>query len=688
MNNERLVKFLLGAIVAVALALRFVGISPSYPPYHSDEGMSYGQGISIVNEGTLDAHGYPLAYAYPNMVPLMNAIFFKFVFIPLAWLKFWISNTGALLEGFIHLPLSEQEFKRIYQLEILGERELNVLVWGRVVAALFGIATVIMSYKFSKTIFNKYIGLLVSFLVAINYRQVLNSHINLPDIYNAFFLLISLFASYKFWKNPSLINFFIAGVLAGLSFSTKFHIYAFPALFIAHSFSSKTKNGLYVSLAGLVLTVILINPYHIVNFERTREVLDYVSSKYFIGRMRLDPYSYWYLFNLGIGKFTSIAAILGAIVCSIKDFKKSTFLLLPTILFFFIMTYFSRGGFYTRNFVSITPVILVFAGYFLFFVLGQVKKLQTKIVLLIFLLIPLVNENLGNSFIVAKEYSKPWNFKLISVWISKNIPENSAVSAHSSVPLPVKGVKRLSFEEAEMFSIEEFRNLGADYAVANLDWATNSFYGWMGEGVDNVFKFSKPIGRLENSYPGMALREISDFAIYSVVNPWQAPDSNFIVAKIPKYKISSKELKMTYSFGSEQEVTYWRSEPIEVSYWKGFVINYDIKTISTSRDGYLYTLFYNSLTDAVNNNNRIAVRLSKRNDVSGKWIQETFLGEIPAGANFMVVGVGVYDQVKSDVHLRNINIYNAEIKADFGEEKLAPIKLHEKVIFPESHGYL
>src|SRR5258708_21945561 len=86
-------------IIALAIILRFGGIYPSYPPYHSDEGMSYAQGIYILKEGTIDAHGYSLALGYPFLIPILNALVFKIFFIPIAWSNFLITNVLKILDG-------------------------------------------------------------------------------------------------------------------------------------------------------------------------------------------------------------------------------------------------------------------------------------------------------------------------------------------------------------------------------------------------------------------------------------------------------------------------------------------------------------------------------------------------------------------------------------------------------------
>ena len=77
-----------GIILIIAVILRFTGINPGYPPYHSDEGISYSAASSMIVNGNLD----PLRYDYPVMTPLTNYISYQAIFIPVEWAKFLIRN--------------------------------------------------------------------------------------------------------------------------------------------------------------------------------------------------------------------------------------------------------------------------------------------------------------------------------------------------------------------------------------------------------------------------------------------------------------------------------------------------------------------------------------------------------------------------------------------------------------------
>ena len=179
----------------------------------------------------------------------------------------------------------------------------------------------------------------------------------------------------------------------------------------------------------IAVLFVILNPYHLIKLDETRTWLSSVSGKYRTGRMIFDFYPYSYLYHIGIGKLVSILSLLGVFVAF--HYKKlNTALLLSVILpFLFITTYYTGGGFYTRNFVTIIPFLLIFAGVLL-------SKLSKYKGLLFVLLIIVSRESLSNSLIILKEYIRPWNYKVMQTWTNKNVNDDMVVGAHASVPLP------------------------------------------------------------------------------------------------------------------------------------------------------------------------------------------------------------------------------------------------------------
>lgn len=723
-------------ILLIAVCLRFVGLKPGYSSTHPDE-WGYGSAIMMVYNKNLD----PLRYDYPSGVALVDYIFFKFFFIPIYWLKFFINNIGPIIDGMIKFPLSDTEYRRIFLFNIVGQREINTLFWGRSITALFGVGVVFLTYLLGNKFFGKVAGLAASLFVAVNFRQVLNSHIGLPDIYNAFFLLLSLLVSLRLWKNPSKKNYITTAFVAGISFSIKYQVYSLIPLALVHlalsvrpkkwkdKLKSLFNSRFLITPFAFLLVVLLINPYHLVRWDEMVAILTYVKSKYGFGVNVLNLYPISYLYQYGVGKAMSFLVVAGLFYGLIKYFWKSIFLLSVIFPFFLTFVYLSRGGFYTRNFITIIPLCLIFAGLGLQAINAMIDKIFKKkviVYLITFLLIVAVSwSNIEKSLIITKAYSKDWNFNILSAWVEKNIPKASRVAAHINVPLPVEDVERIFYDPEHSFSIDEFREKGADYAITHLDWATSGFYWWMGAKPKIFWKYywNKPLDILEYSYPAIALRELQNFMVYSVLNPWQAPDTDYLVAKIPKYKVLSREKEISYDFekdldGWSKEGKYWVTEdgldwrdgslivknepamlpsirwqslPIETKGWSATVVEFKTKTeskLENLKTGYVFLNFYKNVEDAKLSKNRIGVRLSKRNSLEGEWVNINLVSQVPTNAEFMTIGFSSYNPVGSITKLDSLAVFKAGIITDFGGVTVTPFEIDHNNLFPVSHGNL
>lgn len=726
LNKHNLV---LLAIYCLAIYLRFFGVRPGYPPYHSDEGISYSSAVSMIKNGNLD----PLRYDYPSLVPLINYLGFRIFFIPIYWFKFFILHFTQILDGFIHFPLTAEEKSRFFQIEILGEREIHALWWGRYITAAFGFGIVVSAYYLAKKLFSKRVALISTLLVSVNYRQVLNSHLGLPDIYNSFFLLLSIVFAHELFVKPTRRSYFLAGLFAGLSISTKYQTFSLAPLFFAHLYVSLGNSTLkgkikalfspkaFMLMSSALFIFAFLNPYAYLHIEQTIEWLSQVSGKYGVGSNKLDYYSFYYLFNIGIGKVTSVLVAVGLTLSSIKS-KKAAILLLPVVLmFFYVTSYYTRGGFYTRNFVTITPILLVFAA----FTLDQLLILKPKKVFIAFFL-TLVSlslyENLKLALPIPREYAKEWNFIELSNWESKNLEPGASIAAHSSVPLNVQDVERTSYEMNYSYSFNEFAEDGADYAITSIDWANNQFYWWTSNPLkQSLLDFRKPNEIMEDSYTSLSIEELSDFSVYSVFNPWNTPDSSFVVSIIPHISAANTKLIKAFSFDtnsdgwrilgndfSTKNLYYengklvskaedirgtrlrWESDPIDIDGLTGLQVeakmqNFPIK--EHGKEGFLFIKFFKSRADALLSQNRVGVRLSSRITEKNKIVTKKIISRVPESAHYATIGVQVSDPRLADIFLDEVSIFSADVDIE-SKRDYKTIKFDKNILFPYSHGNL
>ncbi|TSC63489.1 MAG: Glycosyl transferase family protein, partial [Microgenomates group bacterium Gr01-1014_93] len=207
-NNKLLVLILL-----IAALLRIGAVYPGFNQYHTDEPAIWGSALNMIRHSTLD----PGRYDYPATTMLINAFFYKFLFIPLGWIWYYLTHFWDLFDGVIKIFPTEKEMNRVFTLYIIGERGVNAIFWARYVTAFFGVGTVFLTYLLSKKMFSERVGLLAALFLTFNYRNVMNSHLSLPDIYNAFFLLLALIACWNLMQKPSRLAYLLAGIFCGLA---------------------------------------------------------------------------------------------------------------------------------------------------------------------------------------------------------------------------------------------------------------------------------------------------------------------------------------------------------------------------------------------------------------------------------------------------------------------------------------
>lgn len=561
---------ILTVVLIIAAILRFIGIYPGYHPYHSDEGMSYSSAIEMIRNLNID----PGRYDYPALIPLINAIIYTLILIPL----FLIKN---LLLSPDDWPTKGQNLIELWQQVVIQNQQTVVMFWGRFVTAVFGVGVIFLVYQVAKSFFqDKRIGLVVAFLLAVNFRQVLNSHLGLPDIYNAFFLLLSLWAFALLLKKPNFRNYLFSGITIALYFSIKYQVFTLPAFILIHSWIvwKKTKDkkilklilnffdrNLLLSLAVIPVIILLLNPYHLIHWDKFKAINSYNVFKYGVGAKVLNFYSISYLYHIGIGKLASLSILMGIIFGLRKYPFKSIILLSSVLIFLFLLAYYTRGGYYTRNFVTLTPLLLVFAAVFLvafWDYLGKRIKLNKTFInfCLAATVIFISLDQTKNSLAASYYFSKPWGFELAHNWAEINIPQKSNVVSHPWDKYPRdKELNIISLETSSVFSLAEMREEGADFGFINMDWLTLGSYWWMNRSTKESLEFwEKPDGITANTYSAVVAQELANFAVAKFVKPWQAPDMNFLIVKIPPViKIKEKVLISEFSFDKKEDLSPW-----------------------------------------------------------------------------------------------------------------------------------
>lgn len=748
---------ILTIILILAAILRFGGIYPGYPLTHSDEGAIYSTAVKMIKKLTLD----PMRYDYAALPMILHAAVYL------------IFNPIFIIFSFIFAPDNLPRFKNI--LDFYGQilwlnLQTAVIFWGRFITACFGIGIVFMVYQVAIKFFNKKaIGLVAAFLTAVNFRQVLNSHLTLPDIYNAFFLLLCFYTFANLLRKPDKKNYLLSGIIIGLYFSVKFHVFAILTFIFIHFINTwvlvkkhnlqsiiKNKNVLFrnlvrfdfiISVLLILVTFIIVNPYLFLNWDAFIAINKYQALQYRLGINNLDFFPISYYYHIGIGEITSIFILLG-IIWGLKKYTRSTFLLLSTIVpFFYILDYYGNGGFYTRNFVTITPLLLIFAGLFLVeicMLISQKFKLGKNATygLIVLLLITIALGQIKNSILNTFYFSLPSNMKSAKIWAQNNIPDGTTIAARTIDKFAKKKkFKIVNYEFNDVFSLAEMQEKGVEYGYIPLDELNVFFYWWMRESTKLSWAYwdkNVPDSISQNMYAAKVAKELASWSVAAFIKPWQAPDQNYFIVKVPKkLEIQKKKIIKIFSFDIKDSLCSWflirgSSKQVEninfdlaIGHLEKGAVRIDksvaypsiVRVVSPiipltegkayeltgwikledilnerEKDGYLMIDFYEDDPKDISLTTRsFSSSLSSRVFGTTAWTEKKITVIAPQNAKFMTISLAIYEPNITTIWFDDITL--AESEDNFEDPRTQPphlnyYKIPQNIIFPVSHGNL
>ncbi len=748
---------ILSTILVLSAILRFGGVYPGYPPTHPDESAIYGAALKMILHTTYD----PQRYDYGALPMILNAIVYVVI------------NPLFIIYSFIFTPENLPKFKNVlyfFQQILIHNQQTAVLYWARSITAIFGIGIVFMVYQVAMKYFiNRKVALSAAFLAAVNYRQVLNSHMVLPDIYNGFFLLLVFYIFANLLKKPSRKNYLLSGIFIGLYISVKYHPFAIVTFVLIHlintwflikehSLQNIIRNKIMLLknlfkldfIIGLIIIPIVfiaINPYIFLHWDEFIAINHYSALQYRMGINNLDIYPISYLYHTGIGKIISIFILLG-IFLGLKKYTISTLIFLSIILpFFYVLVYYGNGGFYTRNFVTITPLILIFAGLFLTEMsqfIGNYLKIGPRSVnfLAIILLAVIAWGQFKNSITTTYYFSQPQNYRSAYLWAQKNIPEGSTVAANTDDRFPKKKqFKLISFEYNEEYSLAEMQEKGVDYGYLSLGEFSVFFYWWMNQDTKQGLVYwdkKVPDSISQNMYAAKVAEELAAWSIASFIKPWQAPDLNRLIVKVPKkLELPKKKIIKEFSFDTKDDLSSWflingyedKTTSIVIDQSQGHInkgaVRFDMASVfpnlmravspviplgnsdkslaigvtgwiktgdlltSRDRDGFLEVDFYESDPQSISLTTKSSTAsLSSRVYGTNEWVKKDITVVAPKNAKFMTVSFGVNTH-STPIWFDDITIFESE--DTYNDPRIAAPYLNyyqipQNILFPVSHG--
>lgn len=726
-------------ILIFALAIRAFGFYPGHPNDHPDELMSYASAIEMILNNDLD----PRRYDYPSGVPLIHYLFFKSFVLPPIFYKIFLFDPKSFLLYF----LPNSDFMKDNRVLIFGKSDVLFLFWSRFLTAILGTASVYLVYEIGKRLFNKYTGLAAAFFLAFNYRHVLSSHLALSDVPNSFFVLLATFFSLLLFEKDSKIRYLLCGLSIGLSFSMKYQIFPlFPFIFVHLIWVLKRKDILRLIHPYFILSLLLVpavfiilNPYFFLHLKEALSIVEYVSLRYGRGASRFNLYAVLFLYKWGIGVLPFLTICIGFIFACIKTPVKALFLLSYIGIFLYVFLYYMSGGTYVRNFTTVIPLLMIFAGFGFVFLVSLFQKILNKnmIIILSVLSLVIINaDSIKNSFVLSINYIKPWNREVLAKWASDYVPNNSIIindnlGMPSYLQFSDKTLQTIPRGHEEGEAITEYIEKKYDFAVLNATWNQYNFY-WSGLSYQKLIQYQDmPYSILRNSYAYFLLSEYKNYLVYEKYKPWQSPDNNYLVMKIPQkpktlgkkiasfhfdnglegWKLYNFDNKKGQNLVYDKEIGYEENGSIELPSKiytnnlsraispfisvlsgklytvEGFIkANNDIK--SRFRDGFLRVDFYAKDDVSSFKDDAKAVKaVSGRFFGPKEWIKKNIIVKAPQNVKYLTVSFQRDDvQFDNTYWLDDIDIYesNENLLEKFKEIPYIKSTVPDDIFFPKS----
>jgi dolichyl-phosphate-mannose-protein mannosyltransferase len=358
-----------GLIVAYALALRLLGVGRGLPYLHEwDEWFQVPPVIRMVLDHTLN----PGIFIYGS--------FYYYLLLPVVYLHFVYLHALGLMKSMDDIVL-------MHPLVPGYGWYINVpsfYLWARAFTALFGAATVFVTYRLGRAAFGPAVGLLAAAVLAVAPGAVYYADTARVDVPMAFLSTAALLAGFGVLRRGRRRDYLAAGLLAGLAMSTKqTAVWVVPALLLAHLYNERraglVDRGLGFMIAGIVAGGLLGTPYLLIRPDLVRTGFGAQVGTYGIFSLpRLGDFFYllalnlaylvwptqggdWYVVpHAAIGLLPGLAAVAGLVVGFRRQRRVQAYLaVFPLLQLLFLAR---ANVFYTRNLSPVLPLVSIWAA--------------------------------------------------------------------------------------------------------------------------------------------------------------------------------------------------------------------------------------------------------------------------------------------------------------------------------------
>lgn len=408
----------LAAVLLGALALRLWGIRSGLPfSYNADEaGHFVPLAVRFFEEG-LNPGYFLNPPGYTELLYVVYAV--------------WFGGAGGVAEAAAQHPD-------------------ELLLVGRIVAALLGVVAVWLLHLAGARLFDRRVGLLAAALGAVAFLPVFYGHLALNDVPAMAPATLALLATAWVLRGGGLRALLLGGVATGLAAGTKYTagIVLLPlltALLVQAREQrvplARVAVGAALALAGTVAGFFVANPYAFLDYDAFHAGIarqqEYASGEELskLGLTQDDGVLY-YLWTLtwGLGWVPALAALGGAIHLLVRDRRLALVLLPAPLLFMLFMG--TQERYFGRWLLPIVPIAILLASSFGVAAARAAAQRAPRLALpaAALVVVALLGQGLFASLHVDRVLARPDTRNDLRAWMLDHIPAGERVVIEPVVP--------------------------------------------------------------------------------------------------------------------------------------------------------------------------------------------------------------------------------------------------------------
>jgi hypothetical protein len=486
--------WILIVIVALGGGLRLWGIGFGLPYlYHPDEGVPVRIALQILHTGDFNPH----FFHWSSLLFYANAFVYGMYFI-----------FGRLTGRFV--SPSDLPSPDIVSIAVGKTAMPEEFLLSRGLTAVVGTLSIIGVYLICRRMSgNRAAGWIAALFLAVEPLNVLHSHYIRPDTFVVFFVLVTVYYSFKIVSDPRLENYILAGICAGLATSFKYNaaLVCIPIL-VAHlihfGVRGLSRKEIYWAASISLVVFLLTTPYAVLDWQHFLQMGPLDAARiYATGHTGAEGDTLqWYINFLSGILGWMLLLVLGEIFAILFKREKQGWVLLS-----FPLAYFLLINFYTVHFdetaLPVMPFLLILSAQMIVRICRQAVQLSSAQRRLAWLAAGVGTLVLASPLLVASATNdmrllEPDGREQARIWIDANLPPASRIAVEPYSPYVdtqrymVAGVDDMTSHSPDWFVQNGFEYLVFSYGSYGRFFENRARYREVAARYDEFFaRFSE-----------------------------------------------------------------------------------------------------------------------------------------------------------------------------------------------------